>query len=505
MKRVISQLIELLQGRSKPKSDAETLRIGFNGTGTSASNLMLAIERANGVFTGIELKYLAKFKVSNWQSIIEEYEELDIKREKSVLIDAVATVAYFNTGDFDTARHLFNQVKFNSDKRKIFSLFLFMSASGNLGEVSYLIGRANSAFNHFRAAALAFNRISYGQAILDFISSTEGREKRKYDARTKTERILSRENDGSLTFEEGQSKRQRQADNTSLNFYLNLRTELAVSPFIIIDSKSLPRSGLHFLKNTLNYVFKERFSFCEWYQEVGCCKRSPCALTGFANIHSADRLYHLRMVKSHDLDLVDPVFNLSKNIQRIILIREPAALLRSWFVLEQMARCRDDLMLNGVDINKIFLLHEAQVIEMAYDIVENKYRPPTQAEVKEWLNDKSKYINGFLEKWLPSSKNTNASYTTVVRYEDVPLYVNELVESFPFSDNAEDIRRRLRKRSAIVTSRFRPTGIAERLKPERIYSVIAENSSHFDYVSDVLLSKWSILHEKKSITRFNER
>lgn len=46
-------------------------------------------------------------------------------------------------------------------------------------------------------------------------------------------------------------------------FYINLGNaqDDNPAPFLLIDSKSLPRSGLHYLKNTLSKVFGEHFSF----------------------------------------------------------------------------------------------------------------------------------------------------------------------------------------------------------------------------------------------------
>ena len=81
-----------------------------------------------------------------------------------------------------------------------------------------------------------------------------------------------------------------------------LSVNKSIPPFIMIDSKSLPRSGLHYMKKTFESVLSNNFSFCEWYWETGCCKKMPCALTGYAKECERTKTSKLRMTKSHDFD-----------------------------------------------------------------------------------------------------------------------------------------------------------------------------------------------------------
>ena len=88
---------------------------------------------------------------------------------------------------------------------------------------------------------------------------------------------------------------------------------------ILIECKSTPRSGLHFLKNTLNDFLGKNFSFCERYNEPGCCKKFPCALSCFNDEAAKNQKSHLRLAKSHDFQINDRKIKTSEEKRLVIL------------------------------------------------------------------------------------------------------------------------------------------------------------------------------------------
>ena len=185
--------------------------------------------------------------------------------------------------------------------------------------------------------------------------------------------------------------------SASVHFYEKLEVEAATgneTPFLLLDSKSIPRAGLHYLKTRLSQVLGDQFSFCEWYQEPGCCRSYPCALTGYADHAQKTGEFRLRLVKSHDFELTDPILKPTNNIRQLVLYRDPLFVLTSWFVLDQLNRHSDVLAQQGISMQKIWLAHEKEVVNSAYSIIETAFNPPAEAELIQWLAEKSHYIRG---------------------------------------------------------------------------------------------------------------
>jgi hypothetical protein len=215
-------------------------------------------------------------------------------------------------------------------------------------------------------------------------------------------------------------------------FYINLGQahQDKPIPFLLIDSKSLPRSGLHYLKNTLNKVFGEHFSFCEWYNETGCCKQMPCTLTGFATHAQETRELRIRLIKSHDFYLTDPVYPTNPYLRRLVIVRDPLYILTSWFALAQLDTHKAILANNGINVSKIWLLHEKEVLDPAYRLLNEHFTPPTLAQLSDWLESNSRYIAGFMEKWIKPAIDQSESHVEVVRYEDVNHFIGTLAGKF---------------------------------------------------------------------------
>ncbi len=201
-------------------------------------------------------------------------------------------------------------------------------------------------------------------------------------------------------------------------------SRLQNTPFIYLDVKSVPRSGLHYLQRTLEGILGKSLSFCEWYQEPGCCKQMPCALTGFAQTACQQQSCGVRMVKSHDFDLDDPVFPVAGALRRIVLIRDPIFCLTSYWNLISLKHNQNLLSAHGIRLAKVDYLHEPAVLEMAYQLIDSHGLDPEEATLIQWLDDTRDYMLSFIAKW-----GRQVPAQSIVPYEKVNDWVLEWVES----------------------------------------------------------------------------
>lgn len=267
---------------------------------------------------------------------------------------------------------------------------------------------------------------------------------------------------------------------TAVSFYSKLnKTPLSQRiPFLLIDSKSIPRSGIHFLSFSLSQILGRQFSFCEWYQEVGCCKSMPCALTGFAEQAQKTQSFRLRLLKSHDHELIDPVYETGQYTRRLILLREPLYTLTSWFVLDQLKAHRQELAKNGILLTKIYFCHEQEVIHSALRCLDEFFRPPTLDELHEWLRTKEKYFIGFMKKWVEPLMHEACAFSSVVCYENLPCYVRGLLEQYrEFLDS--QVQAELDANLTRIATDFRPRGNAFTTPSKTLKEYFREHESLF--------------------------
>jgi len=92
-------------------------------------------------------------------------------------------------------------------------------------------------------------------------------------------------------------------------------------PLKSIFSVSQPRSGHHLMEMMLRASLRERFRYCEFYTEPGCCGAIPCK----RRQEFASQNYVLFMQKSHDMNAADPL----PNGVDVILIQTREPTLRS--------------------------------------------------------------------------------------------------------------------------------------------------------------------------------
>lgn len=212
-----------------------------------------------------------------------------------------------------------------------------------------------------------------------------------------------------------------QAGLSSLSNYFQAHNTARRCQLILIESKSAPRSGHHFLKKILENRYKENFSYCEKYHEVGCCGLSPCNAEPYWCYAIDKKRFHLRMVKSHDFQLEDEPWELFPGAIRLVQVRDPLACLISWLELDQFAVNQDMLNAHGINISRLSLYHEPALVETASKFIDLYGRVMSAQEAAVCIEEKSEYLIRFIRKWLPTCQPLDGmprrQGTYLLRYE----------------------------------------------------------------------------------------
>ncbi len=209
-------------------------------------------------------------------------------------------------------------------------------------------------------------------------------------------------------------------------------TYRAISPEtggqVLLETKSLPRSGLHYLRNSLADILGRDFSFCEWYGEPGCCRKHPCSMTGVAE--TAGR-FHLRLIKSHDFQGDDPAYPVGGHLQRMILVRDPLYILTSWWSLQVLELNKELLADHGISMQKINYMHEKSLVAQAHDVVARHGTLPTVDVLSGFLQRQSAYMMRFLERWgWQEGESAGAGLGQIVPFEQIGAEVIALLERY---------------------------------------------------------------------------
>jgi hypothetical protein len=246
-----------------------------------------------------------------------------------------------------------------------------------------------------------------------------------------------------------------------------------VNPKVYLEVKSLPRSGLHYLRNSLEHILGTSFSFCEWYHEPGCCGNMPCALSG---IMENDDRPHLRMTKSHDFNLLDPPYAVNgSSIQRLILVRDPLYVLTSWWALDVIQANAQMLAKNNINVSKIYYLHEKAVVTDAFALIEREGVLLKEDGLEAWLKGKQSYISGFVDKWC----NPKEPLGDVVSYGDGKQHVLRLLEPF-IETMSEQSRHMLDEFREGGLDAFRPRKSAFDGPTERVTRFLHDHAKAFE-------------------------
>lgn len=89
---------------------------------------------------------------------------------------------------------------------------------------------------------------------------------------------------------------------------------------------------------------------------------------------------------------------------RLIQVRKPLDLLASWLELEQLTLNRELLQGASIALERVFLYHEAEVLEEAWREIDERGTVMTDEQAQAWLADKVSYVQAFLQKWLPRAR-----------------------------------------------------------------------------------------------------
>lgn len=223
---------------------------------------------------------------------------------------------------------------------------------------------------------------------------------------------------------------------------------------VIVELKSMPRAGLHYAESAVAAVMGDDTSFCEWYQEPGCCRLMPCAHGCFMPPPAEGRL-HLRLTKSHDFDLADPCHAPGPSLRRLILVRDPLYVLTSWWTLDLLARHRKHLEEIGINPVSLFYKHNKALLKAAYRRLDTVALDCAPGSVARWIAPKARYLAGFARKWTMDTNRRTGPWQEVVAYDDVPDRIAALIGGFE-ARLGKSQRQRLDAYGAARAAPFRP-------------------------------------------------
>lgn len=199
---------------------------------------------------------------------------------------------------------------------------------------------------------------------------------------------------------------------------------------LLLESKSLPRSGLHYMKRLFTRALGERFSFCEWYHEPDCCRKMPCTAAGACSGTDAcgsARQASVRLVKSHDFELRDPTNTPAQGSMRVVLVRDPLYVLTSWYTLDCISRYAGRLTECGIEPREIWYRHDPERVAAAFEVIDACFTDPATEDLKTWLESKSTFITAFLHKWALPAVEHRIPGVEVVPYEGIAAFVGRVL------------------------------------------------------------------------------
>lgn len=444
-----------------------------------------------------------QWQIGDWHNLAElDRDTLQHHPERAKLA-LLAAAGLLQTGSSDEARQFLRLAQDWGVSNRLISQILIAGVHNSLGRAAAVSQHQDRAQLHFEQAVqlgdslgsaqerISNTRIQHELDALGLLPGSQGR-LQQYQALS----ALARQSKAATEIK-APTLRPTSAAHA---FYINLgqAQDKNPVPFLLIDSKSLPRSGLHYLKNTLSKVFGEHFSFCEWYQEPGCCKQSPCTYTGFATHAQETGSLRIRLIKSHDFALDDPIYPTGPHMQRLILVRDPLYILTSWFALDQLGAHKDLLAKNGIIVNKIWLAHEKEVLQPAYQLLDQHFNAPSAAALADWLQKKTQYIAGFMKKWVEPLRDQPSDGTQIVHYDQINTYIQGLAETYQPYVSAEAAER-IGKAARITSQQFKkrtdafgaPSAILEDYLTgnANLFKQAAKNLAHLVKFEDVSFSK----------------
>ncbi|MFC4621193.1 hypothetical protein ACFO3A_03070 [Comamonas nitrativorans] len=408
----------------------------------------------------------AYWRYGDWGRLIDLYPDsgsknLDQYTERAQLA-VYAAAGHLQRGQIEVARELIRLAQEWGVGKSLLGNLLVSGIYNNFGVIAELLNKSYDSYTYFENSVKNNLRDTTNSIAVRIRRNKEffylnKKTRAGFGNNKSLERnnnLISENNDANQKF--------------NLNIYINKTKKN--HDFLLINSKSLPRSGLHYLEKTLSQIFGECFSFCELYQEPGCCKQFPCALTGFMDYSFKNKMKHVRLIKSHDFGLSDPIFENGNNIRQLVLIRAPLFILTSWFELYQLQVHKEILSKFDIKLQKIYYRHEKQVLEMANEIIDAYFAPSSTDQLTSWLDEKVRYANKFIMKYT-NAEVVNGGKTDILLYEDIDRYAKIIVNKLNFKKNHDAFlcdKERFKARSDPFTA-----------KSLNITNYLIENSNYF--------------------------
>lgn len=400
-----------------------------------------------------------QWQFGDWQSLAKLDRETLQHHPDRARLSLLAAAGNMQTDNFGIARQFIRLAQDWGCNQSLINRILIGGVYNSLGRVAALSGNLDKGIRHFETS------VAIGLPGNDAQLITKARANQQLEelgllpdsqGRLREIKTLASPFSTYATTANKPARPSQDISDDAYAFYMLLDAEKradVVTPFLLLDSKSLPRSGLHYLKNTLARLLGEHFSFCEWYHEVGCCKKRPCALTSYALHAQESNQFRLRLTKSHDFELEDPIFETGEHLRQLILVRDPLFILTSWFALEQIERYRPALLQHGINTQKLWLAHEKEVLMTAYDLLDKYFEEPDLNEFSRWLSEKSSYISGFLDKWVRPDMEQPSQGRQVVQYENIDNFVVQIANEY--RDYLSNAARKSVDEFQLQASRFR--------------------------------------------------
>lgn len=348
-------------------------------------------------------------------------------------LSILVAAGHIQLNNMDAAKEYIRMAKDWGCDFQLISRVLISGVYNSLGRATSLAGNSSKGLIHFENS---IKTVLHGNEARFIVKARSNQQLEELgllpgsDGRLQHNRALNNLKKQSQLVNLNKERETRNVNHEAYTFYNQLDDEKNKVPFLLLVSRTLPRSGLHYLKNTLSNLLGDHFSFCEWYQEPGCCKKMPCALTSFASFAREHRDFRIRLTKSHDFELTDPIIDSNKHCRQLIIVRDPLFILTSWFLLEQLRLHRDILKKYNLKIEKVWLTHEKELLESAYTLLDQHFREPTAESISSWLSDKSRYIIDFWGKWVSASPNRENNYSYIINYEEINSFIVKILNEF---------------------------------------------------------------------------
>lgn len=196
-----------------------------------------------------------------------------------------------------------------------------------------------------------------------------------------------------------------------LNFFCNRE-------YVQLISKSIPRSGHHYLVSLLQDIYGDELYYCEFYQPSTeeCCKKVPCKKIKECN--SKGQLYKITLQKSHDFELQDKVLKTSKKLKYIISYRDFKDWIKSHtklFLLDEFSRL---LLSRSIHVKEIYATgaDNKELFRKALNIISDEEFHDTL--YLKYIENQFIYHKIFMEKWAPIIKNRYFE-TYIIHYDDL--------------------------------------------------------------------------------------